>query len=40
MTLAGGDEITAMGATEIARRVAADELSCRQVVEAHNRRIS
>ena len=40
MTLAGGDEITAMGAAEIARRVAADELSCRQVVEAHNRRIS
>ena len=40
MTSAGGDEITTMGAAEIARRVAADELSCRQVVEAHIRRIS
>ena len=35
----GRDEITGMGAAEIARRVAAGELSCVQVVEAHIRRI-
>jgi fatty acid amide hydrolase len=39
MALAESDEITAMGAAEIARRVAARDLSCRQVVEAHIRRI-
>ena len=35
MTVAGRDEITAMGAAEIARRIAAGDLSCGQVVEAH-----
>jgi fatty acid amide hydrolase len=33
------DFITGMGAAEIARHVAAGDLSCRQVVEAHIRRI-
>src|SRR3954467_12781573 len=33
------DDITGMGAAEIARRVAAGDLSCRQVVEAHIRRV-
>jgi fatty acid amide hydrolase len=39
MTVGGRDEITAMGAAEIARRIAAGDLSCGQVVEAHIRRI-
>jgi fatty acid amide hydrolase len=33
------DEITALGAAEIARRVAGGEVSCREVVEVHIRRI-
>jgi fatty acid amide hydrolase len=39
MASAGRDELTALGAAEIARRIAAGDLSCRQVVEAHIRRI-
>ena len=35
MTVAGRDELPAMGAAEIARRIAAGDLSCGQVVEAH-----
>jgi fatty acid amide hydrolase len=37
--LLASDEITGMGAAEIARRIAVGDLSCRQVVEAHIRRI-
>jgi fatty acid amide hydrolase len=39
MVWAQHDEITALGAAELARRVAVGELSCRGVVEAHIRRI-
>jgi hypothetical protein len=33
------DEITALGAAQIARRIATSDVSCREVVEAHIRRI-
>ena len=39
MSSAGRAEITTMGAAEIARRIAAGDLSCRQVIETYIRRI-
>ena len=39
MVPAQHDEITALGAAEIARRIAAGDVSCREVVEAHIGRI-
>ena len=39
MNLVASDEITRMGAAEIARRIAAGDLSCCEVLESHIRRI-